>query len=54
LHVNNFCHWFEQFKEAGGVCKRESSGRLAVKEENVERMWRASFAASQSQFFGVA
>jgi hypothetical protein len=39
--VNNICHWFEQFKEAGGVCKRESSGRPAVTEDNVERIWRA-------------
>jgi hypothetical protein len=39
--VNNICHWFKQFKEAGGVCKRESSGRPAVKEENVERIRQA-------------
>ena len=39
--VNNVCHWSEQFKEAGGVCQRESSGRPAVKEENVERIRRA-------------
>ena len=43
--MNNICHWFKQFKEAGAVCKRESSGRPAVKEENVERI-RRSFRSS--------
>jgi hypothetical protein len=36
--VNNIRRWFEQFKETGSVCRRKSSGRPAVTEENVERI----------------
>ncbi|GFG29192.1 hypothetical protein Cfor_05009, partial [Coptotermes formosanus] len=44
-HVNNIRRCFEQFRETGGVCKRKSSGRPAVTEENVERI-RQSFVRS--------
>jgi len=37
-HAKNIHRSFEQFKEAGSVCKRKSSGRPAVTEENVERI----------------
>ena len=41
FHVNNICHWFKQFQEAGSVCKRKSFRRPAVKEVNVERIWQS-------------
>ena len=47
-HVKNIHRSFEQFKEAGNVCKRESSGRPAVTEENVERI-KQSFIRSTSK-----
>lgn len=46
-HVKNIDRSFEQFKEAGIVCKRKSSGRPAVTEANVER-FRQSFIRSKS------
>jgi hypothetical protein len=38
-HVDNIHCWFKQFKETWRVCKRKSSGRPAVIEENVERIF---------------
>jgi len=47
-HVKNIHRSFEQFEEAGIVCKRKSSGRPAVTEANVER-FRQSFIRSTNK-----
>jgi len=47
-HVKNIHLSFEQVKEVGSVCKRKSSGRPAVTEENIERV-RQSFIRRTSE-----
>jgi hypothetical protein len=39
LPQDNIHHWSEHFKEMWRVCKRKPSERLAVFEENVERIF---------------
>jgi len=38
---NSIRRWYAQFQETGCVCKRKSTGRPSVKEEQVEQVRQA-------------
>jgi len=45
--------WYKQFTEIGGLCKRKSSGRPVIAEDDVERL-RTNFLHSPKKSTGTA